>query len=98
MVVFARMMAEDNSSQLITLREQLGRALREEVTDRQRQILFLYYGEGMTMRQIAEALGLERSSVSRTLKRGEERIRRSMRYADRSLLRSGAIHRPVNRH
>ena len=72
----AEIMAADNQERLAELQAALAKALREEVTDRQRQVLFLYYVQGLNMRQIAEALGIERSTVSRTLKRGEDRIRR----------------------
>ena len=67
MAAFARMMSMDNASQLELLQARLGQALREEVTDRQRQMLFLYYAQGLNMREIAQALGVERSTVSRTM-------------------------------
>lgn len=86
MAEFARLMSADNQERLAEIQEALGKALREEVTHRQRQVLFLYYSQGLNMRQIAEALGVERSTVSRTLKRGEERIRRRMRYGGADLL------------
>ncbi len=50
-------MAEDNGSQLQQLRRNLAQALREEVTERQKQVLFLYYNQGLTMREIGAALG-----------------------------------------
>ena len=84
----AEIMAEDNQNRIQEIHDALAKALREEVTDRQRQVLFLYYVQGMNMRQIAEALGVERSTVSRTLKRGEERIRRRMRYGGADLMRA----------
>ena len=84
----AEIMAGDNQVRLQELYDALSKALREEVTDRQRQVLFLYYVQGLNMRQIAEALGVERSTVSRTLKRGEERIRRRMRYSGGDLLKA----------
>ena len=84
----AEIMAADNQERLAELQAALAKALREEVTDRQRQVLFLYYVQGLNMRQIAEALGIERSTVSRTLKRGEERIRRRMRYGGAALMKA----------
>lgn len=88
MLQLAQIMAPDNQARLAEVQEALGKALREEVTDRQRQVLFLYYSQGLNMRQIAEALGVERSTVSRTLKRGEERIRRRMRYGGADLIQA----------
>ena len=62
------------------LRDKLALALREEVTPRQREIIALYYGEELNMREIAQRLGVDRSTVSRTLKRGEDRLHRFLRY------------------
>lgn len=87
MAAYARMMAEDNSGQMQELRGNLARALREELTPRQRELLFLYYNEGLNMREISEYLGLERSGISRTIKRGERRLRRCLRYGAASFLR-----------
>ncbi len=87
MAVYARLMAQDNRGQLHQLRRDLARALREEVTQRQRQILFLYYEQGLNMREIGELLGIDRTTVSRTMKRGEARIQRCLRYGGAALLR-----------
>ena len=87
MAVYARLMAEDNGAQMQVLKANLARALREEVTERQRQVLLLYYDQGLTMKEIAARLGIERSTVSRTMKRGEERLRRCLRYGGAALLR-----------
>lgn len=86
MAVYSRAMAADNSEQLGRLRRNLLRALREDVTDKQRQVLLLYYAEGLNMRQIGERLGVSKSSVSRTIKRGEARLRRCLRYGADILL------------
>lgn len=86
MAVYARMMAEDNSNQLRQVRQNLVRALREDVTPRQRELLLLYYDEGLNMREIGERLGLDRSSISRTIKRGEARLRRCLRYGAAAFL------------
>lgn len=71
LLVYTRLMAEDNGAELLRLRHALGHALREEVTRRQRQVLFLYYNENYTMAEIGAQLGVDRTTVSRTLKRGE---------------------------
>ena len=85
---FVQVMSADNQDRMAEIQACLGKALREDVTPRQQQVLFLYYVQGLNMRQIAEALGVERSTVSRTLKRGEERIRRRMRYNGGDLIRA----------
>ena len=79
MAVYSRAMAEDNSQQMARLKRNLVRALQEDVTARQREFLLLYYGEQLNMRQIGERLGVDKSTVSRTIKRGEARLRRCLR-------------------
>lgn len=86
MAVYARSISSDNSEQLGRLKRNLVKALQEDVTERQRQLLLLYYGRGLNMRQIGEELGVDKSTVSRTIKRGEERLRRCLRYGAGSLL------------
>lgn len=86
MAVYARLMAEDNSRQLRFVRHNLVRALQEDVTARQRQILLMYYDQGLNMREIGEELGIDRSTVSRAIKRGEGRLRRCLRYGAAAFL------------
>jgi len=86
MAVYAKSIAEDNSSQHLRLKRNLMAALREDITDKQRQALLLYYGEGLNMREIGERLGVDKSTVSRNIKRGERRLRRCLRYGAKDLL------------
>ena len=74
------------TAQLGRLKKNLVRALQEDVTDRQREFLLLYYAQGLNMRQIGERLGVDKSTVSRTIKRGEARLRRCLRYGAGNLL------------
>ena len=87
MAVYSRQMAQDNSRELGRLRFNLIRALQEDVTERQRQALTLYYAEGFNMREIGELLGVNKSTVSRTIKRGERRLQRCLRYGAEAYLR-----------
>ena len=66
------------------------RCIREDVTPRQREVLVLYYVRRMKHWEIAEQLGLERSTVSRTIKRGEDKLRRCLRYGARRYLRDAS--------
>jgi RNA polymerase sigma factor (sigma-70 family) len=86
MAYYAQLMAEDNGEELSILKQNLARALQEDVTPRQREMLQLYYGQGMTMREIACYLQVDRTTVSRTIKRGEQRLRRCLRYGGAGLL------------
>ena len=81
LTAWERSHSEDNSEQLERLRRNLRRAREQELTPRQRQMLELYFDRGMNMPQIAQALGLNRSTVSRTLRRARDRLYRCLRYA-----------------
>ena len=80
MTVWLRANAGDNSEQMDRLRRNLRRARDQELTKRQREMVALYYDRGMTMPQIAERLGVSRSTVSRTLRRARDRLYRFLRY------------------
>lgn len=80
MAVYVRDMAEDNSSQMGRVKRNLMRAMREDITPRQRQCMTLYYQHGFNTSEIAQALGLDKSTVARTIRRGEARLRRCLRY------------------
>ena len=56
------------------------RVIREELTRNQREILLAYYIQDRTIPQIAEDRGVYKSTVSRTLHRAEEKLRRYLRY------------------
>nr|WP_325251085.1 sigma-70 family RNA polymerase sigma factor [uncultured Oscillibacter sp.] len=80
MTVWLRANAGDNGEQMTRLRRNLRWAREEELTERQREMVGLYYDQGMTMPQIAERLGVSRSTVSRTLRRARDRLYRFLRY------------------
>lgn len=80
MTVWLRDNAGDNGEQVARLRRNLRLARERELTRRQREIVALYYDQGMTMPQIAERLGVNRSTVSRTLRRARDRLYRFLRY------------------
>ena len=86
LAVYLRAMSADNSREHQLLRRNLLRALREDVTGRQREMLHLYYVEGLSMPQIGQRLGVNKSTVSRTIRRGEARLRRCLRYGAARLL------------
>lgn len=88
MAVYARQMSADNSKEISRLKRNLIRALQEDVTPRQRQTLLMYYSDGLNMREIGERLGVDKSTVSRTIKRGERRLRRCLRYGAEAYLKS----------
>ena len=91
MAAYAQSTASDNSEQRRQLKRSLAKALQEEVTERQRRCLIMYYGEGLNMGEIGARLGVDKSTVSRTIKRGEDRLRRCLRYGAEALLRGGKM-------
>lgn len=80
MTVWRRQNAPDNAQQLERLRRNLRQVRERELTPRQRQMLALYYDRGFNIPQIAGQLGVNRSTVSRTLRRARERLYRYLRY------------------
>ena len=58
-------------------------AVMRELTVRQKEAVYLYYVRQMSMRETAELLGVDISTVSRTLKRARERLRRCLGYLPR---------------
>ena len=56
------------------------RVIKEELTELQRQTLTAYYFHQQTIPQIARDRGVNKSTVSRTLRRAEEKLRRYLRY------------------
>ena len=86
MAEYARAMSGDNSAQHRQLKRNLVRALQEDVTEKQRRCLLMYYGDGLNMREIGERLGVDKSTVSRTIKRGERRLKRCLRYGAEAFL------------
>ena len=88
MAMYSRQIQGDNSKEISRLKRNLIRCLREDITAKQRQMILLYYAEGKNMREIGEALGVDKSTVSRTIKRGEYRLQRCLRYGAEAYLRN----------
>ncbi len=86
MTAYSRLLTGDNREQIGRLKRNLTRALRQDVTEKQREYMILYYGRGMTMEEIAARSGVNKSTVSRTLKRGRQRLYRCLRYGASNLL------------
>ena len=86
LALYSTMIADDNRQQIGRLKRNLVHALKEDVTPRQREYMLLYYGKGMNMAEIGEKFGVNKSTVSRTLKRGRQRLYRCLRYGASNLL------------
>ncbi len=86
LAMYSSMMAEDNREQVNRLKRNLTHALRQDITPKQREYMLLYYGQGLSMDEIGRQLGVNKSTVSRTLKRGRQRLYRCLRYGASNLL------------
>ena len=71
---------QDNSTAHSRLLRNMRTAIATELTPRQMEVIRLYYLDGMTMVQAAKMLGVNKSTVSRTLKRGRARLKRCLKY------------------
>ena len=73
-------LASDNSAFRASFRDAFFNALREELTDRQYEVLWLKEVEGLSGKEIAYKLGISQSAVSRHLTRGKKRLRVLLAY------------------
>ena len=73
MAAWQRENAEDNSD--------LRLAREAELTARQRQMIRMYYDEGKSMTKIARLLHVNKSTVSRTIARGRNRLKKCLKYS-----------------
>lgn len=100
MAVYARLLSEDpdlsNEKDIAGLKERVAMAMRQELSAKQRLYIRLYYVDGLNMVEIAEQLGIDKSTVSRTIKRGESTLRRCLRFGAANLLDQAGFSAPYN--
>ena len=60
--------------------ERIRDVIQFELTDFQRDTIIAYYFHMNTIPEIAARRGVNKSTVSRTLRRAEEKLRRYLRY------------------
>ena len=73
----------DNRPELVRMKRILSRAIRYELTDRQRECLVMYYLDGMRMKDIARSLCLSTPTVSRHISAATLKLRRIAGYYER---------------
>lgn len=61
-------------------KRRLKHVLENELTEKQRQVVVGYYLENKNIVELAAEYGVNKSTVWRTLKRGENRMRRCLKY------------------
>ena len=54
--------------------------IQQELTPLQREALIAYYFQEQTMAQIAQERGVHKSTVSRTIRRAEQKLRKYLKY------------------
>ncbi len=62
------------------MRRILFRAIRHELTDRQRSCLSMYYLDGMKMKDIAKSMNLSKSTVSRHISAATRKLQKIASY------------------
>ncbi|MBQ3496535.1 MAG: sigma-70 region 4 domain-containing protein [Oscillospiraceae bacterium] len=80
MTAWLRENAADNADDIRRLRRALRAAREQELTPRQREMLYMHFELAMSMTQIAGELGVDKSTVSRTIARAKGRLYRILRY------------------
>ena len=73
-------LASGDSAFRASFRDAFFHALKEQLTDRQYEVLWLREVEGLSGKQIAYKLGISQSAVSRHLTRGKARLRVLLAY------------------
>ena len=61
-------------------KQRVQRVIMEELTPIQREVMTAFYFEHKSMAQISRERGVHRSTICRTLQRGERRCRRCLKY------------------
>lgn len=82
MLAYMRRLSEENTNtdSVDRLKQNLIRCLKEDITPRQRTLLTMYYVQQLSQTEIARRLGVDPSTVSRTILRGERKLQRCLRY------------------
>ena len=74
------LLAEDDRGFRQAFRTAFFQAMREQLTPRQYEVLWMIEVEGLSCKQCAERLGISPSAVSRHCSRGKKRLRTLLAY------------------
>ena len=72
--------SDNNTADILKMKRILRKALKSELTDRQRQCITMYYIDNMKMYQIASSLSLSPSTVTRHIKAATKKLRNLAQY------------------
>ena len=73
--------SEDNDARMQRLRRNLKKAIDQELTWRQQTMLLMRYSENWSQTDMATQLGVDKSTVSRTLARARKKLARVLQYS-----------------
>ena len=73
----------DNRPERARMKRVLSRAIKYELTERQRSCITMHYLEGMKMTEIARSLNLSKSTVSRHIKAATHKLRKIAAYYEK---------------
>ena len=79
--LLSRIGAETNKNELLEAQVLLRHAIGNELTERQRDCVQLYYGERLTMQEIADELHLTRGTVCKHLQKASARLSHALQYS-----------------
>ncbi|MGN0594312.1 MAG: sigma-70 family RNA polymerase sigma factor [Hominimerdicola sp.] len=73
--IFSAESSKKSSSKTVIIRK----LLFENLTEKQKSYIILYYRDNLSMEEIAKRFGVAKSTVSRTISRGRNRILQGMK-------------------
>lgn len=76
-----RRQGEEADTEYSRILSALQKAVEGELTDRQRECVYLCFYQGLTARQAAQELHIHESTVSRHLKKAKLRLEKVLRYS-----------------
>jgi len=77
---FRKILEKDIASPQSKIKKIMLKAIKNELTARQSEIIMLYYFKGMNISEISEKLGITHSAVSITMRRARNRLFRILKY------------------
>ena len=81
LTTWLRSQAGTNDEALERLQKNLAAVIQDELTPKQQETLRLYYFEGLRLKEIAERLKVNRSTVSRNLMRAQRKLVKYLKYS-----------------
>lgn len=78
-----------NADELRFIKKNLRMCIEEDLSPRQKEVLVMHYYQGLSVTSIVDHIGVNKSTVSRTLKRAVEKLRKCLKYGAARLLETG---------